>query len=74
MYLVSRGRIVEAIWSNNNAVDANKENKSNAIAINEGASTTRQEIKKINERMSWLAGEEREGGWMGMGMGMFIYN
>lgn len=72
MYLVSRGRIVEAIWSNNNAVDANKENKSNAIAINEGARTTRQEIKKINERMSWLAGEEGEGGWMGMGMS--IYN
>lgn len=37
MYLVSRGRIVEAICSDNNAVDANKENKSIAIAINEGA-------------------------------------
>lgn len=71
MYVVSRGRIVEAICSDNSAVDANKRKQIDRYRYKRRSKTTKQkqQIKKINERVSWLAGEEGEMGGWGRGWG-----
>jgi hypothetical protein len=64
---VSRGRIFEAICSDNNTVDANKENKSIAIAINEGARrrSRSNKSKRSTKECRGLQGKKErwEGGW-----------
>jgi hypothetical protein len=63
MYLVSRGRIVEAIRSVNNNVDANKENKPIAIAVNEGARRRGNKSKRSTKECLGLLGKKRMDGW-----------